>query len=965
MTGNPFFRKKWVHIGAGCIVICLLLAVLVPVAAKIYLADWLEKNGADNATVESLWFNPFTGRLTVGAVVSQSHGRSLLQQNELMLDLSLVDLFHRNIRLESGSYSGLVLDVEQYRDGAWRFGTYTVGGRDKGDRGDEGGKTGQVAQTPGEPWGFLADNVVLTDCRLHLKSDQLDFELIIDEARIRGISTREGALPGSFFLRGTLDGEPLEFDLDVVTIAPYLDIGGKVAIKRFKLAEIAAFLEESLPVFDGDVSVIGKAEVTMKESGLVAHYDGAIDLQSARIGSDDFVTGATSMGWQGQVNFDDSSTSGMTIVTDGTLKTGDYMFSMPGGQLKIEEELIELGGKTRVVLRDGVTVTNDGSLVIANGSFASPGLAVTQENFQWQGKLSYALSDQKEGHDIKGEGRLLIDDLSLHQNQQTPLLAISKVEIDGLQGTGENNVAAKSFVAERIQLTVQGDMPLDVSVPVLELSQVFAGEFGRSAHADSLQVQNPRIVSRQNGEELVNVGGISVQSVALENGTNVSVKEADFVDLAFLGGGHNGEEQPGLSFTLATLAGIDWSVAGGFGCSKLLVNDLVASVIKSSDGTLEINRRLEAMKKTAPAAADEQEEGEGERSAAPPFVLGEVVVGGTSVLYFEDKTLAVPFKTDLALKEFTVTGIDSASPDEKTKFSVKALLENRAPVDLTGELQPFTAPLALSLSLGLKNYPLESISPYTVQSVGTALASGQLQLDTNVHLEDGYLKMKNKVTLKKLETKRISEKQAQELDNQLPIPLDAALSVLRDKDRNIELNIPLNGPVSDLSVGVADVVITALGKAIVPAASGYLMYALGPYGALAYVGMKVGENVLKVDFPPVQFDPGAVSITGQHEDYLKRIATILQNRPETDLQLCPQVASWEFMDTDEVANAETEEIEPPEEQLEQLIGLGQQRGEAVQRHFVEDYGIAADRLLICTTQVNKKKKAVPAVLLQL
>jgi hypothetical protein len=292
-------------------------------------------------------------------------------------------------------------------------------------------------------------------------------------------------------------------------------------------------------------------------------------------------------------------------------------------------------------------------------------------------------------------------------------------------------------------------------------------------------------------------------------------------------------------------------------------------------------------------------------------------------------------------------------------------LEGRAPVELSGTIAPFLQSPAADLRLNVKNYPLSALSPYTVKTVGTALASGQLRLESEMVLADDQLQLDNAVLLLQLQTKTITPALAEELDNQLPIPLDAALSLLRDDAGNIKLNVPLSGPVSELGVGISGVLITALSQAIVPAASGYVMYALGPYGALAYVGMKLGEKMLEVVLPPVVFAPQETAVIAEHIDYLDRVGTILSERPETDLQLCPTAASWELLTSEQrEAMAETA-IEVDAADREQLVELGQRRAAAVRDYLVETGGIQRDRLLICETRIITKQDAQPAVLLQM
>jgi len=187
--------------------------------------------------------------------------------------------------------------------------------------------------------------------------------------------------------------------------------------------------------------------------------------------------------------------------------------------------------------------------------------------------------------------------------------------------------------------------------------------------------------------------------------------------------------------------------------------------------------------------------------------------------------------------------------------------------------------------------------------------------------------------------------------------------MLKDRKDTITLDVPLSGPIDKLSVGISDILITALGKAIVPAASGYLVYALGPYGALAWVGMEVGSRILEVRLPPVLFKPGDDTLPEKSEDYFKRLARILQDKPEVDFRLCPKVAAWEA-DPDRTKEDEKKKDTPiqlSDEERKRLMELGQKRAQNVKEHLVEQYGCDRDRLLICTTGIEKDTSAKPRV----
>jgi hypothetical protein len=129
--------------------------------------------------------------------------------------------------------------------------------------------------------------------------------------------------------------------------------------------------------------------------------------------------------------------------------------------------------------------------------------------------------------------------------------------------------------------------------------------------------------------------------------------------------------------------------------------------------------------------------------------------------------------------------------------------------------------------------------------------------------------------------------------------------------------------------------------------------------------MKVGEKIMQVNLPPVVFAPQKSSLSGEHKKYLERVGKILQERPETDVQICPFVTSWEFWAKDKVEKVKTDTIEIDEKEREQLIQLGQDRATVVKMHLVDDYSIDANRLLICNTVIETDKKAVSEVKLQM
>ena len=545
-------------------------------------------------------------------------------------------------------------------------------------------------------------------------------------------------------------------------------------------------------------------------------------------------------------------------------------------------------------------------------------------------------------------------------------MGLQKLVVKDLEGLGKKDLRLEQLDSTGLSILLPGSLPMDITVPAIQLSGYATGDLV-THKLESITLERPQIVATHNGEELLRLDRIEVSQLQIGESQHATVENLSLVDLTFLGVKEDAETVPFLTLKDANLSGISWEGEDGFTGKSLHFNSLVTTLIRDKAGALNISERLAAMKVETHEEEPQEEVAapENENEQGLPIRLGEVAVTGDSHVNFEDYTLAIPYITDLAISKMELLDLDSTKPETKSPFVLNAELEERAPFNVTGDISPFMAPIALHLKFKLKNYPLSRLSAYTVQSVGTALASGQLKLKTKIDLSNDNLDMDNEIILKKLETKTIATELAEELNNQLPIPLDTALSILRDSDRNISLDIPLSGPVSDLNVGVADVLITALSKAIVPAASGYLMYTLGPYGALAYVGMKVGEKMFKVELPPVEYVQGDSEITTEHKKYLEKVAEILKGRPETDIQLCPQVVSWEFMDAPKRAAVEGNNIEVAEDEKEKLIEMGQQRAKSLQAYMVSEYEVEESRLLICDTNIATGKEDKSQIFLNL
>ncbi len=474
----------------------------------------------------------------------------------------------------------------------------------------------------------------------------------------------------------------------------------------------------------------------------------------------------------------------------------------------------------------------------------------------------------------------------------------------------------------------------------------------------------------QNGKDLLTLDDITLTNLETEvTGDITAGADITLHNLIFLG---EQEGQSSIDLKQARLSDFHWSEDGGIVGKDLDFHNLAAAIIRDTQGKMDIVTRLSAMQdhgdtNTTQKTVSQQTDTAANEPSQLKLKLAKVHISGDSSIDFKDYTRTVPYQTSLEIDELEITDIDSTQPDKKSLIALSGTLEKRAPITVEGGIWPFSRDIGLDLSLKLKNYPLQNLSSYTIDSLGVGLASGELQIESSALLKDTYLKNTNQILLRKLETKMVSDELAEELNKRLPVPLDTALSLLRDKNGAIKLSVPLTGNVDTLHVGLADVIITALGKAVVPALTGYAIYALGPYGALAYAGVKLGENLLKEKDLPLIFMKGESILVTEQKEVLAPLGQEMQTGEQEDLQICPIVASWELLSKEEIDAVSGDKVPlsslTPEIQ-QQLELLGQKRAENIQNYFMQQFNIQKNRLLLCTTVIKEEKKFLPLVALR-
>ena len=181
-------------------------------------------------------------------------------------------------------------------------------------------------------------------------------------------------------------------------------------------------------------------------------------------------------------------------------------------------------------------------------------------------------------------------------------------------------------------------------------------------------------------------------------------------------------------------------------------------------------------------------------------------------------------------------------------------------------------------------------SGYWYWAMSDQARRGPLHLDANLGFKQGRLH--GNVALPLLNARFEPEDEAviDRVSKQIAMPVDTALSLLRDDSGNIRLSVPLSGDLSDPDVGLN--VLEQQLDSLAPrtAIMHYLKQSLVPYGTLLSIADFAGSQLMAIRLDALVLDGEQQRLKATQQQQLDKGIGIMQDKPELELKVCPQFA---------------------------------------------------------------------------
>ena len=172
--------------------------------------------------------------------------------------------------------------------------------------------------------------------------------------------------------------------------------------------------------------------------------------------------------------------------------------------------------------------------------------------------------------------------------------------------------------------------------------------------------------------------------------------------------------------------------------------------------------------------------------------------------FFADLSLTPNFATGIQALNGTIRELSSAEAAH-AEVQLDGKVDAYAPVQITGTVNPLNGRGRTDLSVSFKNIELTTFSPYSGKFMGYRIEKGKLDLDLNYKIQDRTLDASNKIFMRQL---TLGDKVPSAEATHLPVRF--AIALLKDREGNINLNLPVKGNLDDPKFSVFPIIMKLL-----------------------------------------------------------------------------------------------------------------------------------------------------------
>lgn len=275
---------------------------------------------------------------------------------------------------------------------------------------------------------------------------------------------------------------------------------------------------------------------------------------------------------------------------------------------------------------------------------------------------------------------------------------------------------------------------------------------------------------------------------------------------------------------------------------------------------------------SAPAAAPSATATKEAKAAGP---APQIRLGGVSInkgnINFSDFFVKPNYTANLTDMKGSISKVSSSDPTP-ADLVLNGRLDDDAPVSISGKLNPLGEQLFLDIAAKAAGVELTRLTPYATKYAGYPITKGKLTVDVAYKIENGKLDARNHLYLDQLTFgERVDSPDATKL------PVLLAVSLLKDRNGVIDVNLPVSGSLSDPEFSIGGVIVRVIVNLLTKAIT-------SPFSLIASAFGGSGEELGYIEFAP-----GSATLSKDAQEKIATVAKALNDRPSLRLEISGRI----------------------------------------------------------------------------
>jgi uncharacterized protein involved in outer membrane biogenesis len=300
------------------------------------------------------------------------------------------------------------------------------------------------------------------------------------------------------------------------------------------------------------------------------------------------------------------------------------------------------------------------------------------------------------------------------------------------------------------------------------------------------------------------------------------------------------------------------------------LTNFYARVLVNSEGKInlqEIMKTEESKTEPPPTSPQQGKEVVSPKDKEPSknIKIGQITLQGGKI-DLSDKSVKPEFSMNLSEMGGRVSGL-SAAENTTADVELRAKLNDYAPLEITGKINPLREDLFVDLKVRMKDLDLSPATPYSGTYAGYSIEKGKLSFDLKYLIVKKKLDSQNNIFIDQF---TFGDKVESPKATKLPVKL--AVALLKDRKGEIKLNLPVTGSLDDPKFSIWGIILKIFINLISKAAT-------SPFSLLGAV-FGGGEELSFVEF-----DFGSTTITEPNVKKLDTIVKALHDRPSLKMDI--------------------------------------------------------------------------------